>query len=78
MSMKVGERGQVTIPKSIREQVGIEPNSEVEFSVARGTIVLRKQAPKLNLRNWRGACHSSFDELRCKTVDEYIEDVRGR
>ena len=29
--MKIGERGQVTIPKNIREKYGIMPTIEVEF-----------------------------------------------
>ena len=31
--MRVTERGQVTIPKSIRERFGFEPETEVEFVV---------------------------------------------
>ncbi len=29
--MKIGERGQVTIPKSIREKYGFLPQIEVDF-----------------------------------------------
>ena len=31
--MKVTTKGQVTIPQAIREQLGIQPGSEVEFQV---------------------------------------------
>jgi AbrB family looped-hinge helix DNA binding protein len=31
MNHKVGTKGQVVIPKSIREEIGIEPGDEVEF-----------------------------------------------
>ena len=31
--MKVTTKGQVTIPLEIREQLGIQPGAEVEFSV---------------------------------------------
>jgi AbrB family looped-hinge helix DNA binding protein len=47
-NMKVGERGQVTIPKDIREKFGIRPNAEVEFKVVNGSIVLRKAAASRN------------------------------
>jgi AbrB family looped-hinge helix DNA binding protein len=43
--MKVGERGQVTIPKELRERFGLGPDTEVEFRVVNGSILLKK-APK--------------------------------
>jgi AbrB family looped-hinge helix DNA binding protein len=39
--MKIGERGQVTIPKEIRERFGLGPETEVEFRVIGGSIVPR-------------------------------------
>ncbi|HUJ24350.1 MAG TPA: AbrB/MazE/SpoVT family DNA-binding domain-containing protein [Bryobacteraceae bacterium] len=76
--MKVGERGQVTIPKGIRERFGIGPETEVEFKIQRNTIVLKKTPKKLNLAKWKGRCGESFKELGYASVDKYIEDVRGR
>jgi AbrB family looped-hinge helix DNA binding protein len=58
--MKVGERGQVTIPKEIREKFGIRPNAEVRFEVVNGAIVLKKSARKSNLAKWRGHCKDGF------------------
>ncbi len=40
--MKPGERGQVTIPKELRERFAITSDSEVEFRVEGGETVLRK------------------------------------
>jgi AbrB family looped-hinge helix DNA binding protein len=76
--MKIGERGQVTIPKQIREQFGLGPETEVEFQVVGGSITLRKAPKKLNLAKWKGYCARSFKELGNSSVDEFIEDVRGR
>ena len=76
--MKIGERGQVTIPKEIREQFGLGPETEVEFTVVKGSIVLRKAPAKLNLTKWRGRCAKSFAKLGYASVDEFIEDIRGR
>ena len=39
--MRVTSKGQVTIPKAIREQAGITPGSEVEFTVEDGTVTVR-------------------------------------
>lgn len=76
--MKIGERGQVTIPKNIREQFGLGPETEVEFRVAGGSIVLKKSPKKLNLAKWKGRCSDSFSELGYSSVDKFIDDVRGR
>lgn len=42
--MKVTEKGQVTIPKEIRDALGIGAGSEVEFERRRDTIIVRKRA----------------------------------
>ena len=40
--MKVTEKGQVTIPKDIRDALGIGAGTEVEFERRKDTIVVRK------------------------------------
>jgi len=76
--MKIGERGQVTIPKAIRDTFKLGPESEVEFHIVEGAIVLRKKPRKSNLRKWKGRCAGSFARLGYKSVDKFIDDVRGR
>jgi AbrB family looped-hinge helix DNA binding protein len=76
--MKVGDRGQVTIPKEIRDRFGISPETEVEFRVIDSSIVLRKKPKKLNLKKWKGRCKESFAELGYSSVDKFMEDIRGR
>ena len=41
--MRVTSKGQVTIPRDLRELVGIEPNSEVVFTIENGKLTV---APK--------------------------------
>jgi AbrB family looped-hinge helix DNA binding protein len=38
--MRVTEKGQVTIPKPIRDKLGIGPGSEVEFILRNGEVVI--------------------------------------
>ena len=76
--MKVGERGQVTIPKDIRDQFSLGPETEVEFHVVSGSIVLKKAPKKLNLTKWKGRCKEEFAKLGYSSVDKFIDDVRGR
>ncbi len=76
--MKIGERGQVTIPKEIRDKFGLGPETEVEFREVNGSIVLKKAPKKLALQRWKGRCKNSFAKLGYSSVDKFIDDVRGR
>jgi len=76
--MKIGERGQVTIPKDIRDRFGLGPDTDVEFRIVNGSIVMKKAPKKLNLRKWKGRCRESFSQLGYSSVDKFIYDVRGR
>jgi antitoxin PrlF len=42
--MKITTKGQVTIPREVREKMGLLPHSEVEFVVEGNVVVLRKVA----------------------------------
>ena len=42
--MKITSKGQVTIPAGIREKAGLLPQTEVEFELERGKVVIRKAA----------------------------------
>jgi len=41
--MKIGERGQVTIPKAIREKYGFLPQIEVDFVLKETGLLIRKK-----------------------------------
>ena len=40
--MKITSKGQVTIPKGIRDKHGLLPGTEVEFLVEKGQVTVRK------------------------------------
>ena len=42
MKAIVAQRGQVTIPKSLRDKLGIRPGTALIFSAKNGTLVARK------------------------------------
>ncbi len=44
--MRVTSKGQVTIPLSIRQEMGLLPDTEVEFVVEEGKVLLRKLAAR--------------------------------
>jgi AbrB family looped-hinge helix DNA binding protein len=76
--MTVGERGQVTIPKDIRDRFGLTPHTAVEFRVVDDVIVLKKAPRKLELQKWKGYCGKNFAKMGYRSVDEFIGDIRGR
>jgi AbrB family looped-hinge helix DNA binding protein len=43
--MRVTEKGQVTIPKNVRSNLGIEPGSNVEFVLKGSEAILRRVEP---------------------------------
>ena len=43
MKREVGEKGQVVLPKDIREYLDIKPGSTVVFEVREGEIVIRPE-----------------------------------
>ena len=53
----VSTKGQVTLPKSARERLGLEPGSQLEVVVEPGAIHLRKLEPRW--RQWSGALRGS-------------------
>jgi len=42
MKVAVSEKGQVTIPKALRERLGIQPGSQIDFVEVEGELVGRK------------------------------------
>ncbi len=42
MKSTLSERGQITIPKRIREQLGLRPGQELEFETQDGLLIGRK------------------------------------
>lgn len=71
MERKIGERGQVTLPKDLREQLGFIPDSEVYFSEENGKIVLEKKGESFS--EWAENLSGKFGKLD-KSIKKYRED----
>jgi antitoxin PrlF len=77
--MRITSKGQVTIPQNIREQMGLLPDTEVEFVVEGNTVRLMRIEPTKGesrgqriLRHLRGRATVSMstDEIMALTRDE--------
>jgi AbrB family looped-hinge helix DNA binding protein len=71
--MKVTEKGQVTLPKKLREKFGITQATEVEFIEREGGIMLVKKASLSPLTRYRGLARGKGIP---KTTDEFLSLVR--
>lgn len=74
--MRLTEKGQVTVPVRVREQLGLRPGDEVEFVVDGDTVRLRRAAgsPTAGRRivdrmRGRGDVPMSTDEIMALTRD---------
>ena len=72
--MRISERGQITIPKQLRERFGMHHNVEVEITpTKRGLLVQKRASAQHPVDRIAGILDGAdFD------VDEYIEEIRGR
>ncbi|MGI9029779.1 MAG: AbrB/MazE/SpoVT family DNA-binding domain-containing protein [Ilumatobacteraceae bacterium] len=50
MTHRVGPKGQVVIPKPMREALGIEPGDEVEFDLGDRCVQVRPRRPAGSLK----------------------------
>ena len=74
MKALVTSKGQVTIPKELREKFGIEPGVQVDFVAAPDGIRLRKVVD----RNKRlGVLGCLKKELAGHSVNELLDELRG-
>lgn len=79
--MRVTEKGQVTIPKEIRDRLGIGPGSEVDFIASgRGamlvTIAEASDPAIRDFDDWLERVQGTVD-LGGMTTDEFMEFLRG-
>lgn len=67
----VAERGQVTIPKALRERLGIGPKTILEFREEGGRLIAEKATQTDPVSRVLGCVKSD------KSTDEFIEELRG-
>jgi antitoxin PrlF len=65
--MKVTSKGQVTIPRDLRELAGIEPGSEVVFSIEDHKLTITPKHAK----------HEAQMQARMEKALEHLQKMRG-
>lgn len=76
MTHRVGPKGQVVIPKALRDALGIEPGDEVSFWRHEDHVALRRAGPQRPLRGrFRGSTLTQELE-RARAADRAREATR--
>ena len=76
--MRISERGQITIPKHLRERFGMNQNVEVQITPTdQGLLIQKRTAAMHPIDRVYGILGK--DALgEDVSVDDYIEEIRGR
>jgi len=69
---RVTSKGQITIPKEVREKLGLSPGEDVGFVEQGGVVHIAKVIARSPFDRWVG----KLNHLEGKTSDEILEDLR--
>jgi len=72
MKTVVSEKGQITIPKAVRDKLGLSPGTEIDFEAIGGRLVGRKAVTEDAFAKWRGRGKIP----RGRSVDQYLTEIR--
>jgi AbrB family looped-hinge helix DNA binding protein len=71
---KLTSKGQITIPKAVRQQLGLRTGDQIEFVRDNGGFRIEKTRPVDRFARWRGR----FTDLAGQDIDATLDDWRGR
>jgi antitoxin PrlF len=73
ITAKVTSKGQITLPKRIRERLGVLPGEDVGFEEKDNLLVISKVVTKSPFDKWVG----TLKHLRGQRSDDLLREVRG-
>ena len=76
--MRISERGQITIPKALRERFGLHYNVEIEVAPTDHGLLIRKRTTADHPVDLVYGILGKDALGRDVGVDDYIEEIRGR
>ena len=75
-SVILQERGQITLPKRVRDELRLRPGAKIEVQIIPGGLLLKRPSTRLKLDRWVGCIKDSFKEMGFETTEEYIAAIR--
>ena len=76
--MRISERGQITIPKPLRDRFGLHHNVEIEMAPTDHGLLIRKRTTAEHPVDRVYGILGKDALGKGLGVDEYIEEIRGR
>ena len=70
---KITSKGQITLPKEVRDRMGLKAGDEVSFVEIEGIYQLRRKIDPKVFEKWSGY----LKDLEGQDVDELIREMRG-
>ncbi len=70
---RITSKGQVTVPKEVRECLGLRPGDELEFIEQDGVFHLRKRVDPQVFNKYRGY----LKEWAGQSSDDLVREMRG-
>ncbi len=77
MKSKLGERGQIVIPKPYRDSLGLRPGELLEIREERGQLILTKSPDDDPVAAVHGILRDERAEMGYDSTDQMIEAMRG-
>ena len=74
MKAKLTSKGQITLPKGLRDQLGLRAGDEVEFVEHNGGFRLEKRIDESRFAKWVGF----LAEYEGRDPDEMVDESRGQ
>ena len=74
---RVAEKGQVVIPKALRERLGIRPGQVLEFSEDNGRLMVVKVSPASGIDSAYGVLGRLGAAAEIRTTDDFMNAIRG-
>ncbi len=77
MTHTLTQKGQVTIPKAVRDFLGLRPGQEVSFSIDGNVAIVKKgEQSSKKMETWIGFGKGKLSNF--KNIDDYLLKTRGR
>ena len=69
----ITSKGQVTMPREIRDELGVRPGDKIAWVRGSHGIAVKKKVDLERVKKWRGY----LKDLAGKDVDEVVREMRG-